>query len=125
MVIIPVSVSSSSLHHLFDDLFEVLVVGVVSGRSQDGVAVHLKRIRNCQSCTFITQTADEVLSTVTVTFMRREMFLKRAREPYEPNMSAAMMTPPVNFTPSTDVPVTIGFLQGDGEESRLLSAVIL
>lgn len=45
--------------------------------------------------------------------MRREMFLKRAREPYEPNMSAAMMTPPANFTPSTDVPVTMGFLQGD------------
>lgn len=43
--------------------------------------------------------------------MRREMFLKRAREPYEPNMSAAMMTPPVNLTPSTDVPVTMGFLQ--------------
>lgn len=39
------------------------------------------------------------------------MFLKRAREPYEPNMSAAMMTPPVNLTPSTDVPVTMGFLQ--------------
>lgn len=53
MVIIPVSVSRSSLHHLFDDLFEVLVVGVVSGRSQDGVTVHLKRIRNCQICTFI------------------------------------------------------------------------
>lgn len=53
VVIIPVSVSSSSLHHLFDDLFEVLVVGVVSGRSQDGVTVHLKRIRNCQRCTFI------------------------------------------------------------------------
>lgn len=46
-----------------------------------------------------------------ITFMSREMFLKRAREPYEPNMSAAMMTPPVNFTPSTDVPVTIGLLQ--------------
>lgn len=38
------------------------------------------------------------------------MFLNRAREPYEPNISAAMITPPVNFTPSTDVPVTIGLL---------------
>ncbi len=32
-----------SLHHLLDDLLEILVVGVVSGRSQDGVAVHLKQ----------------------------------------------------------------------------------
>lgn len=48
--------------------------------------------------------------------MRREMFLNRAREPYEPNMSAAMMTPPVNFTPSTDVPVTMGLLQGGERE---------
>ncbi len=46
------------------------------------------------------------------------MFLKRAREPYEPNMSAAMMTPPVNFTPSTDVPVTIGLLQREREGER-------
>lgn len=27
-------------------------------------------------------------------------------------MSAAMMTPPLNLTPSTDVPVTMGFLPG-------------
>lgn len=39
------------------------------------------------------------------------MFLNRAREPYEPNMSAAMMTPPVNLTPRTDVPVTMGLLR--------------
>lgn len=26
-------------------------------------------------------------------------------------MSAARMTPPVNFTPSTDVPVTMGLLE--------------
>lgn len=51
------------------------------------------------------------------------MFLKRAREPYEPNMSAAMMTPPVNFTPSTDVPVTIGLLQ-KRKKQRDLSPVL-
>lgn len=33
---------SRSLHHLFDDLLQVLVVGVVSRSSQDGAAVHLQ-----------------------------------------------------------------------------------
>lgn len=49
------------------------------------------------------------------------MFLNRAREPYEPNMSAAMMTPPVNFTPSTDVPVTMGLLWTDSRFIHELS----
>lgn len=34
---------SSSLHHLFDDLLQVLVVGIVSWSSQDGAAVHLQK----------------------------------------------------------------------------------
>lgn len=62
------------------------------------------------SSTICTRSTTDVYSAVNVTFIRREMFLNRAREPYEPNMSAAMMTPPLNFTPSTDVPVTIGLL---------------
>lgn len=31
------------LHHLLDDLFQVLVVGVVARGSQDGAVVHLWR----------------------------------------------------------------------------------
>ena len=38
----------------------------------------------------------------------RSSVKKRARPPYEPNVSDIIATPPANFTAMIDVPVTIG-----------------
>lgn len=101
------------LHHLLNDLLHVLVVCIVSWGSQDGAVVHLRKThRQTWRQSASSASSSHQVRSYRVTFMRREMFLKRAREPYEPSMSAAMMTPPLNLTPSTDVPVTMGFLQG-------------
>lgn len=51
--------------------------------------------------------------------MSREMFRNLAREPYDPNMSAAITTPPVNLTASTDVPVTMGVLHTTFRDNQI------
>lgn len=46
-----------------------------------------------------------------LTLKTRSMLRKRASEPYETSVSAAMMTPPSNFRPITELPVVMGPLR--------------
>lgn len=46
-----------------------------------------------------------------LTLKTRSMLRKRASDPYETSVSAAMMTPPSNFRPITELPVVMGPLR--------------
>lgn len=59
------------------------------------------------------------LIIIMLTLKTRSMLRKRASEPYETSVSAAMMTPPSNFRPITELPVVMGPLpiRGGGMKS--------
>lgn len=48
---------------------------------------------------------------VSLTFSKRGQLRNLAKLPYEANLSAASTIPPLNRTPSTDVPVVTGVLR--------------
>lgn len=49
-------------------------------------------------------------TALSVTLKTLLMFLNLAREPYDPKVSAATMTPPSYTSPTTDVPEVEGYL---------------